>query len=129
MSHAKRTPIRKRAGNAVPWHASGAKPALRREIGPQEPTKADTAQPDAAGAPVNGITSVKLVPIGPVKRVTSPSNCFESALTMRVPRRLLVSGLKSAGRPTPSSRTDIKIDCRSVCSIARTWIRPPVPSG
>jgi hypothetical protein len=35
-------------------------------------------------------------------------------LIMRVPRRLLVSGSKPAGSPTPSSRTDIKIDCWSV---------------
>jgi hypothetical protein len=57
---------------------------------------------------------VKLVPIGAFRRVTSPPSCFESALIMRVPRRLLVSGSKPAGSPTPSSRTDIKIDCWSV---------------
>ncbi len=44
---------------------------------------------EIAGPP-NGITSVKLVPIGAVRRVTSPPSCLESALTMRVPRRLLV---------------------------------------
>jgi len=38
----------------------------------------------------NGISSVKLVPREEVGSVSSPPSCFESALTKRVPSRLLV---------------------------------------
>src|ERR1700722_12932347 len=56
-----------------------------------------------------GISSVKLVPMGDDGSVSSPPSCFESALTRRVPSRLLVAESKPGGRPTPSSWTDIKI--------------------
>jgi hypothetical protein len=38
----------------------------------------------------SGISSVNLVPRGEVGSVSSPPSCFESALTKRVPSRLLV---------------------------------------
>ena len=80
--------------------------------------------------PPSGITSVKLVPMAAFGRVTSPPSCFGSALTMRVPRRLLVSGLKSAGTPTPSlggvkwqpaAPSQFGVECRVG--------KPPVPAA
>ena len=55
----------------------------------------------------NGISNIKFVPIAETGRVNSAPNCFASALIKREPSRLLVGGSKSAGKPTPSSRTDI----------------------
>ena len=42
--------------------------------------------------------------------MSSAPNWFASALIKREPSRLLVVGSNPAGKPAPSSRTDIKID-------------------
>src|SRR5665213_359515 len=76
----------------------------------------------------SGISRVKLVPIGDNGRVSSAPNCIDSALTRRVPRRLLVVGSNCLGRPTPSSCTDTKIVFFSVRT-SRTEIKPPGQSG
>ena len=73
----------------------------------------------------NGMSSEKFVPTEDIGRVSSPPSCCESALTRRVPNRLLVAGSKSRGRPPPSSRTEIKIACLSGCRRACTQIEPP----
>jgi hypothetical protein len=44
------------------------------------------------------MSSAKSVPTDADRRVISPPNCFESALTIRAPRRLLVSESKLTGR-------------------------------
>ena len=77
----------------------------------------------------NGMSSEKFVPTEDIGRVSSPPSCCESALTRRVPNRLLVAGSKSRGRPRPSSRTEIKIACLSGCRCACTQIEPPGRSG
>src|SRR5262245_23538727 len=60
-----------------------------------------------AASDPKGISIIKLVPMSETRCVNSAPNCFASALIKREPSRLLVSGSKSAGKPTPSSRTDI----------------------
>jgi len=86
------------------------------------PPKADIWTHRVAAAR-SGIWSVKLTPIGVGSRVSSPPNCFKSAVTKRVPSRLLAVGSKLGGRPTPSSRTEIATDSFSVST--RTQIEPP----
>src|SRR3954469_23046346 len=56
-----------------------------------------------AGAGSSGTRSEKWAPLGDDVRVSSAPNCVASALTSRVPSRLLVVGSKLAGTPTPSS--------------------------
>ena len=43
----------------------------------------------------SGMCSVKLTPIGVGSRISSPPSCFESAVTKRVPSRLLAVGSKA----------------------------------
>ena len=69
------------------------------------------------------LSNVKLVPLTDAGRVTSAPNCYASALTKRVPRRLLVTGSNPAGRPAPSSRTETKIELSSIRT-RRTQIKP-----
>src|SRR4249920_1412001 len=53
------------------------------------PNKPEKRHHVVVGGP-RGISSVKLVPRGEVGSLSSPPSCFESALTKRVPSRLLV---------------------------------------
>ena len=71
-------------------------------------------------ATVSGTISLKLAPIGDTGRVISAPSCLASALTKRLPSRLLVIGSKPAGKPTPSSRTDTFLSARDT----RTQIEP-----
>jgi hypothetical protein len=104
--------------NARPVHTDGPDLDIRaqrllRFLALRSPEKGGN---HSVVAGLSGINSSKVVPTGDIGRVSLALNCLEGALTKRVPSRLLIVGSKSTGRPTPSSRTDTKIVCLSVCN-------------